>query len=68
MFKGVSEKAVGLYVAMSSRSRQCMNNVMQLVWSHREGPSSEPDVYSPSKEQPEDFFPFRKWQLNQERT
>lgn len=55
MFKGVIEKVVGLYVAVSSLSSQSTTNMVQLVWSHREGSSSEPDVHSLSKELLEDF-------------
>lgn len=55
MFKGVIEKVVGLYVAVRSLSSQSMTNMVQLVWSHREGSSSEPGVHSLSKELLGDF-------------
>lgn len=42
----------------------CVNNTVQLVWSRREGPSSETDVQRATGV----FFPFRKWQINQEWT
>lgn len=50
MFKCVSEKRLRLYVAVNSLSSWHMNTMVQLVWSYREGPSSEPGIYSLSKE------------------
>lgn len=55
VFKCVSEKVVRLHVAANSLPSQCMNSMVQLLLSHREGPSSEPDIHSLSKEQLKDF-------------